>query len=170
VQVMLYALRYETESSSALSEFKQTLSRVSVPVELIEVRACTVADILPWLASQLILCNVFVLKLVSDVLEYAGVHTSQRCSDLFGTAGAKGMIKKLVGNLKVQPMNLLRIRSLLPTLFLRSLLSQDIKNIYTQHTPLLSRTLDQLLKVGICVRSLSIIFLQRVLSLLRDRL
>lgn len=59
---------------------------------------------------------------VQNLLAYAGDGAHGRSSDLFGTQGAKGMFKKMTGGLK------------------------GVENIYTQHTPLLQQTLDQLAK------------------------
>lgn len=57
-----------------------------------------------------------------------------RSSDLFGTRGAAGLLKKVTGGLK------------------------GVENIYTQHTPLLAATLDQLAKgkLKVCSCSLAV--------------
>lgn len=59
---------------------------------------------------------------IKDLMAYAGPNAHGRSSDLFGTQGATRFIKKIAGGLK------------------------GVENIYTQHTPLLARTLDQLSK------------------------
>jgi len=59
---------------------------------------------------------------VSRLLDYAGQKATGRSSDLFGAKGLGGMIKKMKGSLK------------------------GVVNIFTQHTPLLAQTLEQLAK------------------------
>eukprot|EP00049_Salpingoeca_infusionum_P016383 m.334315 g.334315 ORF g.334315 m.334315 type:complete len:233 (-) comp16070_c1_seq2:311-1009(-) len=94
--VMLYALRYEKHSSSALAEFIETLFRENVPEKH--------------------------RSLVTALTRFASSDKPERQSDLFGTKGATGLFKHLSGGLK------------------------GVDNIYTQHTPLLSQTLDALAK------------------------
>lgn len=94
--VMLYALRYERNSSFALGELIDSLHTLEVPDNMIE--------------------------LVRVVLDYAGNGKPGRTSDIFGLEGAKGVIKKVFGNVK------------------------GVENIYTQHVPLLSQTLDAVVK------------------------
>jgi vacuolar protein sorting-associated protein 45 len=60
---------------------------------------------------------------VTAINEYAGAGSKVRQSDLFGTKGASGLLKQMTGGLK------------------------GVDNIYTQHTPLLSQTLENLAKV-----------------------
>eukprot|EP00047_Mylnosiga_fluctuans_P009905 m.13677 g.13677 ORF g.13677 m.13677 type:complete len:552 (+) comp2853_c0_seq1:1333-2988(+) len=60
--------------------------------------------------------------LVPLLKRYAGNGTQWRVSDIFGTKGASGLLKRITGQLK------------------------DVENIYTQHQPLLAQTLDAILK------------------------
>jgi len=59
-------------------------------------------------------------RLIDRILQYAGNSQEGRESDLFGTKGAAGLFKKMTGGLK------------------------GVENIYTQHSPLLQRTLEQI--------------------------
>eukprot|EP00051_Salpingoeca_urceolata_P002056 m.46588 g.46588 ORF g.46588 m.46588 type:complete len:581 (-) comp11870_c0_seq2:255-1997(-) len=61
-------------------------------------------------------------QLVRMAVRYAGAGVPERSSDLFGTKGAVGFLKSVTGGLK------------------------GVDNIYTQHSPLLATTLDQLAK------------------------
>lgn len=65
----------------------------------------------------------FCKEKVNRLLDYAGDKATGRSSDLFGAKGLGGVIKKMKGSLK------------------------GVVNIFTQHTPLLAATLDQLAKV-----------------------
>eukprot|EP00041_Stephanoeca_diplocostata_P039841 m.1637974 g.1637974 ORF g.1637974 m.1637974 type:complete len:556 (-) comp26530_c0_seq1:268-1935(-) len=93
--VMLYAVRYENSSNSSLRTFVDTLEQQGVP---------------------------HAREKIDRLLDYAGARSAGRSSDLFGTRGAAGLLKKVTGGLK------------------------GVENIYTQHTPLLAATLDQLAK------------------------
>lgn len=95
--VMLYALRYERQSGSAMDEFMDTLSRVGIEEQ--------------------------DRRMVISLLKYAGRNAPGRSTDLFATKGASGIFRHLTGGLK------------------------GVENIYTQHTPILLQTLDQLAKV-----------------------
>eukprot|EP00056_Hartaetosiga_gracilis_P000007 m.35281 g.35281 ORF g.35281 m.35281 type:complete len:372 (-) comp10003_c0_seq4:59-1174(-) len=94
--VLLYALRYETHSNCALSEFAETLFRQGVADE--------------W------------RKYIPVIVKYAGSSAVERQSDLFGSKGAKGLFKQIKSSVK------------------------GVDNIYTQHSPLLTSTLDMLSK------------------------
>ncbi|EGD76131.1 vacuolar protein sorting 45A [Salpingoeca rosetta] len=72
--VLLYALRYERHSNSAVSEFVEHLFREGVPDRL--------------------------RSLVSAIIKYAGSGAAQRQSDLFGTRGARGIFRQMTGGLK----------------------------------------------------------------------
>ena len=61
--------------------------------------------------------------LVASVQTYAGADRPGRSSDLFGAKGAAGLLRHMRSGLK------------------------GVENIYTQHTPLLAQTLEQLAKV-----------------------
>ncbi|EDQ93117.1 uncharacterized protein MONBRDRAFT_13583 [Monosiga brevicollis MX1] len=93
--VVLYVLRHEKNPKN-LDEFMEMMHRANVePAQL---------------------------QLVRAVTAYAGLGTSERQSDLFGTKGAAGLFKSMTGGLK------------------------GVDNIYTQHVPLLKATLDALAK------------------------
>eukprot|EP00052_Salpingoeca_macrocollata_P011810 m.91195 g.91195 ORF g.91195 m.91195 type:complete len:558 (-) comp18207_c0_seq2:51-1724(-) len=91
--VMLYALRYERQDST-IDEFIETLNRSGVDG----------------------------IRIIPMLRKYAGAGTQYRSSDLFGTKGAAGFLKRMAGGLK------------------------GVENIYTQHVPLLQTTLEQLAK------------------------
>jgi vacuolar protein sorting-associated protein 45 len=91
--IMLYALRYGGQSSNQVDKFLSRLEGLGIDREM-----------LAWIPA---------------ILKYAGPNSPGRTSDLFGSKGAAGLLKKMTGGLK------------------------GVENIYIQHTPMIAKILDQ---------------------------